>query len=74
VPPAFPALAGSALVTGPIEGHIDIIMNGKPGTAMQAFAGQLNDAEIAGVITYKRNSWGNNVGDIVQPAAIKALR
>jgi cytochrome c oxidase subunit 2 len=74
VPPAFPALAGSALVTGPIEGHIDIIMNGKPGTAMQAFAGELNDAEIAGVITYKRNSWGNNVGDIVQPAAIKALR
>jgi cytochrome c oxidase subunit 2 len=49
-------------------------MNGKPGTAMQAFAGQLSDAEIAGVITYKRNSWGNNVGDIVQPAAIKALR
>ncbi len=74
VPPAFPALAGSAVVTGPVEGHIDVVMNGREGTAMLAFGGQLSDAEIAAVITYKRNSWGNNVGDMVQPAAIKTLR
>ena len=74
VPPAFPALAGSAVVTGPVEGHIGVVMNGREGTAMLAFGGQLSDAEIAAVITYKRNSWGNNVGDMVQPAAIKTLR
>lgn len=74
MPPVFPALAGSSIVTGPVEDHIDVVMNGRPGTAMQAFAGQLSDAEIAAVITYKRNSWGNDVGDLVQPAAIKALR
>jgi cytochrome c oxidase subunit 2 len=49
-------------------------MNGKPGTAMQGFASKLSDLELAAVITYKRNSWGNNVGDLVQPMAIKALR
>lgn len=71
---AFPALAGSALVTGPIDAHLDIVINGKVGTAMQAFGKQLNDAEIAAVITYERNAWENNTGDVVQPADIKAAR
>jgi len=49
-------------------------MNGKPGTAMQAFASQMNDVDIAAVITFERNSFGNKTGDVVQPADIKALR
>ena len=57
-----------------VAGHIDIVLNGKAGTAMQAFAGQLNDVDLAAVITYERNGFGNNVGDMVQPSEIKAAR
>jgi cytochrome c oxidase subunit 2 len=74
LPPAFPALDGSKITTGPISGHLGIILDGKPGTAMAAFGKQLSDAEIAAVATYERNAWGNQVGDMVQPAEVKALR
>jgi cytochrome c oxidase subunit 2 len=74
LPPAFPAIAGGVISTGPIEGHIDRVMHGKPGTAMQAFAGQLNDVDLAAVITYERNAFGNDKGDLVQPKQIKAAR
>lgn len=74
IPPAFPALAGGVITTGPIEGHIDRVFNGKPGTAMQAFGPQLNDVDIAAVVTYERNAFGNDKGDLVQPKQIKALR
>ena len=70
----FPALNGSPMVLEDIEGHIDIILNGKPGTAMQAFAAQLNDADLAAVVTYERNAWDNQTGDIIQPATVKSLR
>ncbi len=70
----FPGLKGSAIATGDIAGHIDIILNGKAGTAMAAFGGQLNDADLAAVVTYERNAWGNDAGDLVQPADIKAAR
>lgn len=73
-PPMYPALKGSKIATGPIADHVDIVFNGKSGTAMQAFKNQLSDTEIAGVITYERNAFGNNKGDLVQPAQIKALR
>jgi len=73
MPPAFPPLAGSKIVTGPKEGHMDIVLNGKPGTAMAPFGKQLSDTEIAAVISYERNSWGNKSG-IVQPAEVKARR
>jgi cytochrome c oxidase subunit 2 len=53
-PPVFPALSGSKVATGPKDGHIDRVFNGKPGTAMAAFK-QLSDVEIAAVITYERN-------------------
>lgn len=69
----FPALAGN-LHLHHIEAHIDVVMNGRPGTAMQAFAPQLSDADIAAVITYERNAWGNDTGDLIQPATIKAMR
>ena len=73
-PPVFPALDGSKVVTGAKEGQVDIVMNGKPGTAMQPFAKQLNDTEIAAVVTFTRNNWGNKTGDLVQPAEVKAAR
>ena len=41
---------------------------------MQAFADQLDDLEIASVITYERNAWGNDTGDVIQPQTIKAKR
>jgi cytochrome c oxidase subunit 2 len=72
-PPVFPALSGSKLATGPKDGHIDRVLNGKPGTAMAAFK-QLSDVEIAAVITYERNSWNNKTGDMVSPAEVKTLR
>lgn len=73
-PPTFPALKGSKVATGPMENHVDTVFNGKTGTAMQAFKSQLNNVELAAVITYERNAWGNNTGTLVQPASIKALR
>jgi len=74
LPPMFPALKGGAITTGDIAKHIDIVVNGKSGTAMQAFGPQLNDADIAALVTYERNAWGNDTGDVVQPVDIKAAR
>ena len=74
VPGVFPAIAGSKIATGPVDGHLDIVLNGKPGTAMQAFAKQLNDADIAAVVTYQRNAFGNDTDDAVQPSQVKAAR
>lgn len=73
MPPAFPALKGGKIVTGPVAQHIDIVLNGKTGTAMQAFKDQLNDQQIAAVVTYERNSWGNSSG-IVQPSEVAKAR
>jgi cytochrome c oxidase subunit 2 len=83
IPGAFPALAGSKVVNGPMldagnrlvkDGHLDRVMNGKQGTAMQAFKQTLSDADIAAVVTYERNSFGNRMGDLVQPSQVMALR
>ncbi|HEU4352326.1 MAG TPA: cytochrome c oxidase subunit II [Burkholderiales bacterium] len=68
-----PALAGNQLVTGAEQAPIDTVLNGRPNTAMQPFKQQLSDAEIAAVITYVRNSWGNKASE-VQPAEVKARR
>jgi cytochrome c oxidase subunit 2 len=72
MPPAFPALDGSKVATGPKAGHLAIVLNGKPGTAMAPFA-RLSDAEIASIITYERTAWGNKA-DAVMPAEVKAAR
>jgi len=83
LPPAFPALAGSKVVNTPLltpegklipDGHVDRVMNGKANTAMQAFKNTLSDVELAAVITFERNSFGNRMGDMIQPAQIKSLR
>jgi cytochrome c oxidase subunit II len=67
IPGVFPAMKGGAIATGELAGHLDIVVNGKGGTAMQAFGNQLSEVDLAAIITYERNAWGNNMGDVVQP-------
>ena len=74
LPGVFPALKGSKIATGDTAAHIAVVLNGKAGTAMAPWGGQLNDLELAAVITYERNAWGNDTGDTVQPKDIKQLR
>jgi cytochrome c oxidase subunit 2 len=68
----FPALAGSPIATGPAGEHISKVLEGK--NLMPAYKGQLNDVDLAAVITYERNSWGNSTGDMVQASDVKAAR
>ena len=72
--PAFPALANSEIVTGEIERHIDLVMNGRAGTAMAAFGQRLEAQDIAATLTYTRNAFGNETGDMIQPAQIDHLQ
>jgi len=74
LPGAFPSLIDSPITTGDAQAHIDIVKNGKPGTAMQAFNKQLSSKQLAAVITYERNAWGINSGDIIQPSQLKSLQ
>jgi cytochrome c oxidase subunit 2 len=73
VPGTFPALSGSKVVNGPKDAQLQVVLNGRPGTAMAPFK-HLPDADIAAVVTYTRNNWSNKVGDAVAPAEVKALR
>jgi cytochrome c oxidase subunit 2 len=70
LPPAFPALKGSQMALQDMPAHIEIVVNGSPGTAMQAFGNQLSEVDLAAVITYERNAWGNNTGEMVTPKEI----
>jgi cytochrome c oxidase subunit II len=67
IPGVFPALKGSAVATGDISKHLDVVVNGLAGTAMQSFGGQLPEVDLAAIITYERNAWGHDTGDVVQP-------
>lgn len=69
----FPSLIGSAAVKGPAAGHIGVVLNGK-GTMMPKFASLLSDTDIAAIVTYERNAWGNDMGDIIKPSDVKAAR
>ena len=74
LPPAFPALKGSKIAMGTMDGHLAIVVNGKQGTAMQAFGAQLSEVDLAAVITYERNAWGNNMGDLLQPIDVAKFK
>ncbi|MBL4585046.1 MAG: cytochrome c oxidase subunit II [Pseudomonadales bacterium] len=74
LPPVFPALKGSAIALGAVAEHLDVVIKGKAGTAMAAWGAQLNDLEVAAIVTYERNAWGNDAGDLVQPADVKSAR
>ncbi|MDI1365479.1 MAG: cytochrome c, partial [bacterium] len=64
---AFPALAGSPLVQGDPTVLTTTVLNGRAG--MPAFKDDLSDADLAGILTYVRSSWGNK-GKPVQPAQV----
>ncbi len=74
IPPTFPALAGSAVVNGAAADQVQLVLNGKPGTAMAAFGSLLSENDIAAAITYTRNSFGNTAGGMVQPVDVKNLK
>ncbi|WP_318469615.1 cytochrome c oxidase subunit II [Photobacterium leiognathi] len=76
IPGAFPALAGEGVSVDPkrkLE-HISVVVHGKNGTAMQAFGPQLSLKELAAVITYERNAWGNDTGEVIQAAEVQAIK
>ncbi|QDD12875.1 cytochrome c oxidase subunit II [Candidatus Methylopumilus rimovensis] len=70
----FPALDGSPIATVKtrITEHIRQVIYGK--NNMPAFGEQLSDTDIAAVVTYERNVWGNKTGDIIQPKDVAASR
>jgi len=70
----FPALDGSQLVNGPRGRQMEIVLNGKRGTAMAPFGKQLSDTDVAAVITFTRNNWGNKTGEVIQPSEIRSAR
>jgi mono/diheme cytochrome c family protein len=84
VPGAYPPLAGSEWLVNNPEVPIRIVLHGLQGpitvkgtsfnSAMTPFADQLNDAEIAAIITYERSSWGNSASKITaeQVASVRA--
>lgn len=72
IPGAFPGLKASPVALGAVANHLDMVINGSAANAaMQAFGGQLSEVDLAAIITYERNAWGNDAlgGDdkIVQP-------
>ena len=72
--PAFPALAGSTVSQGPLDENIEIVLHGRAGTAMQAWGNMLSDSDIAAALTYTRNAFGNETGDVVQPQTIARIK
>lgn len=70
--PAFPALAGNQALMSEPERHVETVLNGVSGTPMPAFGNTLNAVDIAAVITFERNAWGNATGDVIQPSSIQA--
>jgi cytochrome c oxidase subunit II len=76
LPGIFPALKGSKITTLAENRahHLDLVTHGKSGTAMQAFGKQLTAQELAAVISYERNAWGNNTGDVIQAADVQSIQ
>ncbi len=72
IPGVFPALKGSKIALEDMEAHINIVVNGAPGTAMQGYGKQLGLKDLAAIITYERNAWGNDTGDVVQASQVYA--
>ena len=70
IPPAFPAIAGSAVAMGPRDDHLRLVIEGVTGSGMQAFGKQLDPVELASVVHYQRHSFGNDAGDLSQPGDV----
>ena len=59
---------------GDLSMHMAVVAKGISGTARQAFGGQLSDVDMAAVLTYQRNAFGNNTGDVVQPGDVTGMK
>jgi mono/diheme cytochrome c family protein len=83
VPGAFPPLAGSEWVSGSEERLVRIVLHGLQGpikvagqdynNVMAPLGGVLKDEQIANVLSYVRQTWGNNAPD-VEPATVTRIR
>jgi cytochrome c oxidase subunit 2 len=71
---AFPSIVGSAIAIDASNRlrHIQQIIHGKG--LMPAFGEQLSDVDIASIVTFTRNAWGNSTGDIVQAKEVSEAR
>ena len=68
------ALDGAAVVLDADHAkQIAVLLNGQNNNTMPAWK-SLSDTEIAAVITYTKNHWSNQTGQIVQPAEVLAAR
>ncbi len=74
IPGMFPPIAGSDIATGDINAHVDTVLNGVVDTPMQGFSSRLSDVDLAAVITFQRNAFGNVTGDSLQPSHMRSLR
>ena len=74
IEPTFPALDGNAMVNGPMDEQIKVVVFGKAGTAMAAYGNMLSESDIAAAITYTRNAWSNTAKDAVQPQDVKRIK
>ncbi len=72
MPPMFPALKGSPVVTGKIDAQVELMLKGK--AVMPAFGKTLSADDFAAVLAYTRNKLGNSVGDFKQPSEIQSLQ
>ena len=71
---AIKALDGSAVVLDADHGkQIAILLNGANNGAMPAWK-TLSDTDLAAVISYTKNNWSNQTGQLVQPAELQAAR
>ena len=70
----FPPIAGSGVATGDIVRHLETVMNGVEGTPMKSYSDVLSDIDLAAVITFQRNSLGNEMGDVMQPYYVDRVR
>jgi cytochrome c oxidase subunit II len=67
-------LDGSAVVLNEDKSlQIAVLLHGQNNGAMPSWK-QLSDTEIAAVITYTKNNWSNQTGQLVQPADVTAAR
>lgn len=67
------ALDGAAVVLdADASKQINVLLNGQ-NNAMPAWK-QLSDTEIAAVISFTKNNWSNQTGQLVQPADVRAAR
>lgn len=75
IPGAFPALDGSAVVNGPLQAHLTFVIHGSPrNPVMRPFGKELNDRQLAAVLTYERNAWSNHTGELVTPQQVEVAR